>query len=130
MEIVASQTDARVPVTVLVIRGQINADTAPQLQAEAEKAIKAGARYLLLDLREAPYISSAGLRVLAYLMVLLRKWSDESPNTSPRPKKASRNSPYLKILGTSPDVMRALKMVGFDLYLDIYSNYQEALKAF
>jgi stage II sporulation protein AA (anti-sigma F factor antagonist) len=130
MEIVASQTDARVPVTVLTIRGQINADTAPELQAEAEKAIKSGARHLLLDLTEAPYISSAGLRVLAYLMVLLRKWSDASPDTSRPRKTATRNSPYLKILGPSPEVMRTLRMVGFDLYLDIYSDYHEALRAF
>jgi anti-anti-sigma regulatory factor len=52
MEILVSQVDAGVPVTVLAVRGQVNADTAPQLQAEAERVIKAGARHLLLDLTE------------------------------------------------------------------------------
>jgi anti-anti-sigma factor len=130
MEIRVSQADARVPVTVLGIRGSIDGDSAPALQAEAEKAIKAGARHLLLDLKEAPYISSAGLRVLAYLMVLLRKWSDTSAESGSRPKEASGRSPYLKLVGASPDVLRALSLVGFDLYLDIHSDYQEALKAF
>ena len=130
MEILVSQADGRVPVTVFVIRGQINAETAPQLQAQAEKAIKTGSRHLLFDLSEAPYISSAGMRVLAYLIVLLRKWSDESQVTARRPGGRSRRSPYLKLLHPSPDVLRALKMVGFDLFLDIYSDYQEALRAF
>jgi len=130
MEIVVSQADARVPVTVLSVHGQINADTAPQLQAEAEKAIKAGARHLLLDLTDAPYISSAGMRVLAYLMVLLRKWSDENKDAGKRAPETSRHSPYLKLLNASPDVLRALTMVGFDLFLDIHSDYQTALKAF
>jgi anti-anti-sigma regulatory factor len=130
MEILVSQVDARVPVTVFAVRGQVNADTAPQLQAEAEKAIKGGARRLLLDLTEAPYISSAGLRVLAYLMVLLRKWSDEGPEAGKAAREGGRRSPYLKLLNPSPDVLRALTMVGFDLFLDIHSDYQSALKAF
>jgi anti-anti-sigma factor len=130
MEILVSQVDGRVPVTVFAVRGQINAETAPQFQAEAEKAIKAGSRHLLLDLSQAPYISSAGLRVLAYLLVLLRKWSDENQVTAKHARGRSRRSPYLKLLGPSPDVLRALKMVGFDLFLDIYSDYQKALRAF
>jgi anti-anti-sigma factor len=130
MEVTTSQVDARVPVTVLSVRGQINADTAPYLQAEAEKAIKAGTRHLLLDLTEAPYISSAGMRVLAYLMVLLRKWSDEGQNAGKHAREGSRRSPYLKLLNPSSDVLRALSTVGFDLFLDIHSDYQTALRAF
>jgi anti-anti-sigma factor len=130
MEILVSQVEGRVPVTVFSMRGPINAETAPQLQAEAEKAIKAGSRHLLLDLSEAPYISSAGMRVLAYLIVLLRKWSDEDQVTAKHARGRSRRSPYLKLLKPSPDVLRALKMVGFDLFLDIYSDYQKALRTF
>jgi anti-anti-sigma factor len=130
MEILVSQADGRVPVTIFSVRGQINAETAPQLQAEAEKAIKAGTRHLLLDLGEAPYISSAGMRVLAYLLVLLRKHSDEDQVARSHTRKSSRRSPYLKLLNPSPDVLRALTMVGFDLFLGIYSDYQKALSAF
>jgi len=130
MEIQVLHADGRVPVTVFSIRGQINAETAPQLQAEAEKAIKAGARHLLLDLGEAPYISSAGMRVLSYLMVLLRRWSDQGPVAGKHTRENSRRSPYLKLLNPPPDVLRALTMVGFDLFLDIFDDYQNALMAF
>jgi ABC-type transporter Mla MlaB component len=130
MEILVSHVDARVSVTVLTVRGQVNAETAPQLQAEAETVIKGGARHLLLDLTEAPYISSAGMRVLAYLMVLLRKWSDEGQEAEKTARESSRRSPYLKLLNPSPDVLRALTMVGFDLFLDIHNDYQAALSAF
>jgi anti-anti-sigma regulatory factor len=122
--------NARVPVTVLSINGQLNAESAPLLQAEAEKAIKAGARHLLLDLREAPYISSAGMRVVAYLMVVLRKWSDEGPDAGRHTREGERHSPYLKLLGPTPEVRRALTTVGFDLFLDIRSDYETAVKAF
>jgi anti-anti-sigma factor len=130
MEIIVSQVDARVPVTVFSLSGQVNAETAPQLQAEAERVIKAGARRLLLDLTEAPYISSAGMRVLAYLMVLLRKWNDEGQEAGKVARESSRRSPYLKLLNPSPDVLRALTMVGFDLFLDIHTDYETALRAF
>jgi anti-anti-sigma factor len=129
MEILITNASARVPVTVLSIHGQVNAETAPQLQAEAETAIKAGARHLLLDLRETPYISSAGMRVVAYLMVVLRKWSDDAP-VSGRTREGGHKSPYLKLLGPSPEVRRALTLIGFDLFLDIQSDYETALKAF
>jgi anti-anti-sigma regulatory factor len=130
MEILVATANGRVPVTVLTMSGQLNAETAPQLQAEAEKVIKAGARHLLLDLREVPYVSSAGMRVLAYLLVVLRKWSDEERDPVKHPPESSRRSPYLKLLGPSPEVQRALTMVGFDLFLDIYGDHDAALRAF
>jgi anti-anti-sigma factor len=130
MEIRVWQADARVPVTVLDISGAVNGESAPELQAESERVIKAGSRYLLFDLSEVPYISSAGFRVLAYLMVLLRKWADEEPQARNRTRGGRGGSPYLKLAGASPDVLRSLKLVGFDLYLEIYSDLQAALKAF
>jgi anti-anti-sigma factor len=130
MEIIVSQVQARVPVTVFRIVGQVNADSSPQLQAEVEKAIKAGARYLLLDLTETSYISSAGLRVLAYLMVLMRKWSDEGQGARGKARDSGQKSPYLKVANPSPDVERVLITVGFDLFLDTHHDYEEALKAF
>jgi anti-anti-sigma regulatory factor len=130
MEILVTNADARVPVTVLSVRGQLNAETAPELQSEAEQAIKAGARHLLLDLREASYISSAGMRVMAYLMVVLRKWSDEERGAGKQKREGGRKSPYLKLLGPTPEVRRALNLVGFDLFLDIHSDYEAALAAF
>jgi len=130
MEIIVSQAQARVPVTVFRIRGQINADTSPQFQAEAEKAIKAGTRHLLLDLTDTSYISSAGLRVLAYLMVLMRKWSDEGQSAGRQAREGSQKSPWLKVLNASPDVARVLTAVGFDLFLESRDDYEQALKAF
>jgi anti-sigma B factor antagonist len=130
MEIVVTNEKARVPVTVLRLSGQLNAESAPRLQTEAETAINAGARHLLLDLREISYISSAGMRVIAYLMVILRKWSDESPQAGKPSRKDQPKSPYLKLLGASPEVRRALTLVGFDLFMDMQDDYEAALRAF
>jgi anti-anti-sigma regulatory factor len=130
MEIVVATVSARVPVTVLGVHGQLNADTAPHLQLAAETAIRSGARHLLLDLRETTYISSAGMRVVAYLLVVLRKWSDAAPGTGKPSREGERKSPYLKLLGPTPEVSKALALVGFDLFLDIHSDYDAALRAF
>ena len=130
MEIIVSQTQVRVPVTVFRIRGQINAETSPQFQAEAEKAMKSGTRHLLLDLAETSYISSAGLRVLAYLMVLMRKWSDEGQGSGRQARDGVQKSTYLRVSNASPDVQRVLTVVGFDLFLDCDQSYEQALKAF
>lgn len=48
----------------LALAGRLDATTAPQLEEAVKQALEAGVQKLKLDLKEMPYISSAGLRVL------------------------------------------------------------------
>jgi anti-anti-sigma factor len=51
-------------VTVLAPAGRLDTTTAGELERRMGAAIDGGARKLLLDLADAPYVSSHGLRVL------------------------------------------------------------------
>jgi anti-anti-sigma factor len=132
MNIVVSQKQERVPVTVFRIKGNIDVSSYQQLQVQAEEAFKAGTRYLLLDLTQVPYISSAGLRALHYIFTLLR--TDAAKESDSAISKGLRDgtfrSPHLKLLNPSPGVLNALSTAGFDMYLEIHRDLQEAVASF
>jgi anti-anti-sigma factor len=127
-----STEQGRVPVTVFHLHGQIDASTYEAFQNDAEQAFKTGARYLLLDLSDVDYISSAGLRALHNIYKLFR--ADDADESSEAISKGISDGTYkahqLKLLNPNAEVSRILKVAGFDMYLDIFHNQNEAIEAF
>lgn len=131
MEILVSQAQGRVPVTVLHVRGEINVGSYGQFQAEAERAIQAGTTHLLIDLAATPYISSAGLRALTHIYNLLRDKSGEGQESvGPGLRDGTYCSPHLKLLDPTPQVQKVLAASGYDMFLESYDDYEQAVKAF
>ena len=62
MEIKVSTENGRVPITVLHVDGNIDSSTSETFLSTVRKLINEGARYILVDLSHAPFVSSAGLR--------------------------------------------------------------------
>ena len=130
MQITVSQKQARVPVTVLRLNGDLTSEA--QLQSEAKKAYEAGVRYILLDLKEVPYMSSAGLRAIHGIFMMLRS---DMPAESDQAMKAGISagtftSPHLKLLNPSKHVHEVLKTAGYDMFLEIHQDYKRALASF
>lgn len=132
MDIVVWQEQGRVPVTVLHVRGELNVTSYEQLQVEARKAFDAGARNMLLDLTEVPYVSSAGLRAIHWIFAVLRNGGDgESPDAvSKGLRDGTYKSPHLKLLNPSDHVMEVLHTAGFDMYLEVYQDLAQAIASY
>jgi anti-anti-sigma factor len=132
MEIVVSEEKARVPVTVFRVKGQLTAETEGQLVQQAQDAYSAGMRDLLLDLGKVSFLSSAGLRAIHQIFLLLRENSSGANDEVVRAgiRKGTYHSPHLKLLNPSSDVSNVLKTAGFDMFLDIYANRRKALASF
>jgi anti-anti-sigma factor len=132
MVINESVQQARVPVTVLKIKGEINTNTFEQLQTQADRACEAGARDMVIDLSDVPYVSSAGLRALHHIFTLLRadtpQESDEAMSKGLR--DGTFKSPHLKLVKPNERVQEVLKVAGFDMYLSIYHDLRSALASF
>ena len=73
LEINSTTQTARVPVTIVNIKGEVDASNYEIFQSQAEKIISDGATHLLLNLQEVAYMSSAGLRVIHGLFNKLRE---------------------------------------------------------
>ncbi len=132
MEITISNQLARVPVTVFHIKGDIDTNTAGQLQEQADQAIQGGTHYLLLDLSEVPYVSSYGIRTISHIFSVLRDQTsgDDDASLSKGLRDGHYKSAHLKITNPTKPVLNVLNATGMDMFLEIHNNLQEAITSF
>jgi anti-anti-sigma factor len=134
MEITTSIEHGRVPVTVVHVTGNLDSYTANIFQVEAEELIKGGARHILVDLTQVPFVSSAGFRVLNYIFNQLRTLHPDSNLSENDVRKGvsagTYSSPHLKLLNLSKEAKHAFEMAGFDMYIEAFTDYKTAVAAF
>lgn len=132
MDIEVSQHQGRVPVTVIRIKGNIDTSTYEAFQASGEEAYNTGARYVLLDLTDVNYISSAGFRAVSQIYKLVR--GPLPPLAAAQQNQGVPDTRYrstnLKLLRPTARVLEALKLAGFDTFLEIHTDFDQALASF
>lgn len=72
MNIIVSQAQGSVPVTVIKLDGQLDGQNYQDLIAKARELYESGARDFLIDMSDLTYISSAGLVALHTVALLAR----------------------------------------------------------
>jgi anti-anti-sigma factor len=134
MNIKISTEQARVPVTILHVEGDIDSSTYEDFLSQAEKLINEGARYMIVDLAQVPYVSSAGLRAIYTILMDLRAVHPEENLSENQMEKAAAmgtyKSPYLKLLNLSDGVHGVFQMGGFDRYIETFTDRERALASF
>lgn len=136
MQINISQEQGKVPVTIIKAAGQLDGQTYKDLIASAEEVTKGGAKYVLLDLGDLTYISSAGLVALHVIALLLRGEAPPDIEHGWAALKSidrSRESgvqKHVKLLNPQPQVVNVLEMVGFSAFFEIYTDRQKAIESF
>jgi anti-anti-sigma factor len=134
MEIKVSKESARVPITVLHVDGNIDSSTYDKFQSTAKQLIDEGARYILVDLSHAPFVSSAGLRALHALFNELRSLNPDANLSEEQMKSGIRagtyKSPHLKLLNLSPETRTAFETSGFDMFIDTFTDMKTAIASF
>jgi len=132
MEIVISHETGSRPVTVFRPHGDIDASNYQEFEQKVREAHAAGMRDLLLDLSEVPYVSSAGVRALHSIFMLLRgtlpSESDEAMKVGLR--DGSFKSPHLKLLNVSGRTLETMKIAGLDMFIEIHDHLKKAVASF
>ena len=130
MDVKVSQEQGRVPVTVMHITGAVTDNQ--ELEALAQSAYDAGARNILLDLSDVPYMATSGLRALHAIFTLLRSDTPEESDEATKSGIAAGTflSPHLKLLKPTPHVREVLKASGYDMFLQIHRDLSSALASF
>ena len=107
MDIKVSVENGSVPVTVMHIDGNIDASTYEAFQAKADERIAAGARYILVDLQHAPFVSSSGLRAFHHIFNHLRGIDTEGKMSEEEIRRGisagTYKSPHLKLTNVSKE---------------------------
>jgi anti-anti-sigma factor len=132
MEIRVSNQQGRVPVTVFHIVGDVDTNTYQQLQAQAEQAHAAGASNIVLDLSQAGYVSSAGIRAINHIYTLLRTNAPAESDEAVRQgiKAGTFRSPHLKLARLNKRVSEALTNAGVDMFLEFHPDLAAAVASF
>jgi anti-anti-sigma regulatory factor len=131
LKIKTTNAQGRVPVTIFVMEGALSVDTTSQFLESTRQAIDDGTLNLLLDLGKIDFISSAGLRSLHQVFELLGNKNKETREGVMKDlSEGTYKTGHLKILNPSKQVSNVLKMGGFDMYIEIFTNYQKAVDAF
>lgn len=118
--VMVGEAQGSVPVTILRVEGDIDASTHKTLQDKATEVIEAGAKNILIDLGGVSYMGSAGFRAIHAVTNMLS--DDESEGLA--------KSSHLKLLNPTEAVGRVIKTLGFDVYLDIFQDRNEAINSF
>ena len=122
MEITTSQMQGRVAVTILHIRGEVDSSNFQQFSSVLRDVVEGGAEGLLLDLSQVAYMSSAGIRSLNEVSLLLRKKYPQDPQNA----RSSR----FKLFNPQDRVFDVLKISGVDSIFATFTNLEEAVASF
>ena len=129
MDISSWQESGQIPVTILQLKGDLT--TEEQLVDKAQAVFQEGARDIILDLGGVPYISSAGLRAIHVIYMLLRSADPQDEETAVRGiARGTYKSPHLKLVKPSRNGLKALTTSGYDLFLDIHDSIPKAVASF
>ncbi len=136
MYVTATQTQDEVSVTVLHIKGELDASNYQIVIDKAREAYAGGTRNILLDLSEMPYMGSSGLVAFHSIALLMRGETPPDPQggwgalrTIDREREAGLQH-HVKLLNPQPKVERVLRMAGFDRFFEIYTDEKVAIASF
>ncbi len=114
------------------LRGLLNAETFEQLERCAQRWIDRGTCYLVLDLAEVTYLSSAGIRALNHIFHAMRTTAPEDSDRAIKDgmKQGTYRSPHLKLARPQPRVQQVLVLSGVNQFLEIHDDVQAAIASF
>jgi anti-anti-sigma regulatory factor len=136
MEISFEEAQGKVPVTVMHLRGQLDASNYLEVITRAKEKHEAGTRDLLLDLSDLPFMASSGLIALHSVALIMSGAEPPDPEhgwaafrTVARDIHGSV-AQHCKLLNPQPSVVKTLEITGFKAFVEIYTDLEQALAAF
>lgn len=134
MEVKSTIENGRVPVTVVQVSGNLDSSTYESFQSEVDSLIDSGAHYILLDLAQTKFISSAGFRAFNNVFNKLRALNPDANLSEEDVKKGiasgTYKSPHLKLLNLSDEARTAFELAGFDLFIETFTDQKTAVTSF
>ena len=118
LRISSEQTQVDVPVTVLQLRGWLDAQSEEQLLEAARSSYDGGARYLLIDMSELDTLTSAGMRALQKVYHIFT------------PQEDHFKIAHMKLCNAPPQIYNVLGITGFLQNIPMYESREAALQSF
>ena len=134
MEIEVAIHEAREPVAVMSIKGNIDASNFVEVINQAQEIYKRPVHNLLLDLSEVPFISSAGLVAIHKISLMYsggqQEVEQEGKETRPDFTHNANARKRVKLLSPQPGVDQILEMAGLKLFFKVFYDLESAIQSF
>jgi len=118
LKITTEQMQGTVPITVLKVRGWLDAQSEEQLLVAARTAYEDGARFILIDMSDLDTITSAGIRGLQKIYQMYT------------PKEDRFKVAHLKLCNAPPQIYNVLGITGFLHNIPMYESVEAAIETF
>lgn len=132
MEIVTETVQGQVPVTIIRLNGKLDSSSAGFFDEQIRRMVYTGVKDILLDFSAVPFMSSVGIRSLsmAYDWLHPMKSGEQQKSLSQAVHDGTYHAPHLKLLNPNPAVLKTIKVVALDRYLEIFNDETLAIGAF
>ncbi len=128
MNITVSIVQAREPVAVMCLQGDIDASNFVQVVDKAQEIYQNPARNLVIDLSEVPTVSATGLVAIHKIALLYSGVKEETAHPDLTHSSLARK--YVKLLNPQPAVDQALATTGLKLFFKVFYDLESALNSF
>jgi len=135
MNLKHERKEGEVPVNVLYVSGRLDGSNYKELIDKA-RLLLLDSEYLLLDLADCDFLSSAGLYSLHTIALIAHHLEPVDPEDgwkafrSMQKKLDQDLKSKFKIVHLQPKVAHTLEISGISTFLDIHTDAQKALAAF
>jgi len=137
MQTTVERVEARVPVTVMALSGELDASNYLRLVDDVRPLYAAGARNLLLDLSDLSFISSSGLVSLYSILKVMQGEEPPDPeygwnafHTMERDAEDGKTQDVVRLCGMEPAVADVIQRTGLDALFPSYPDREAALAAY
>ena len=110
MEIIEDKENA---ISIFKLNGRLDSNTSQGFEKKIFQAITDGSKHMVIDFKDLDYISSAGLRVILKATKALK-----------------REDGRIMLCSMQDYVKEVFEIAGFDSFLPIVTNLEDALKSF
>jgi anti-sigma B factor antagonist len=132
LETTIEQVDARVPLTVIALDGELDASNFEALIETARQRYDAGARTLLLDLTDLTFMASSGLVALHSIVRIMHGEPPPDPEAGWSALHATAGSGSqreVQLCAPQPAVERVLARTGLDRLFVVHPDRSSAIAA-
>lgn len=138
MNITVQQIQAKVPITIMQLEGELDASCYIEVVDKAKELYEAGTRNLLLDLSEMSFMSSSGLVSLHNIAMLMRGEEPPHPEAgwgvmhsmADNVENATSYEAHCKLLSPQPRVEKTLTITGFNNIFEVFTDREQAIASF
>jgi anti-anti-sigma regulatory factor len=128
MDIHVTVQQAREPIAVMRLEGDIDASNFVQLVDKAREVYQDSAHNLILDLSAVPSISSTGLAAIHKIALLYSGVPEKEAHPNFTHSGTARK--HVKLLSPQPAVDKALETAGLKLFFKVFQDLESAINSF